>query len=72
VRPSRADVRGRQRGRVVDAIARHGDLLALCLQQPHETQLVLGRGASDHKQTGQLSRQLFVVELPQSGSPGQD
>ena len=40
-----ADVRGLERGRIVHAVAGHGDHFAVRLERLHQTQLVLGLGA---------------------------
>jgi hypothetical protein len=37
-----------ERGRVVHAVAGHGDDMTVGLQRPHDAQLVLGAGAREH------------------------
>ena len=43
-----ADIGGLECGRIVDAVAGHGDDVALALQRAHDAQLVLGIDAGEH------------------------
>ena len=57
-----ADVRRGERRRVVDAVAGDGDDLAPVLEDLHEPQLVLGRGARDDGLAAEPVGELVVVE----------
>ena len=56
-----ADVRAFERGRVVDAVAGHGDDLALRLQCAHDAHLVFGRDACEHTAALHLPRKFRVI-----------
>ena len=55
------DVRRGEGRRVVDAVACDGDSLSSVLEDPHEPQLVLGRGAGDHGLAAESLGELVVV-----------
>src|ERR1019366_4347594 len=49
-----------QRGRVVDAVAGHGDDLAFALEQVHQADLVLWSDAGDHADIGDRLHRLVI------------
>ena len=51
-----ADVRGLERGRVVDAVAGHRHDLAARLQRPHDPQLLLGHDAREDVDVANAAR----------------
>ena len=51
-----ADVGLRERRRVVDAVAHHGDDLPFCLQPPNLGDLAVGKHAGDHAVDAGLAR----------------
>ena len=63
-----ADVGGLERGRVVDAVAGHGDDMALALQRADDAQLVFGIDAGEHAHVLDDGIELGVVHGAQLGA----
>ena len=62
-----ADIRRLERGRIVDAVARHGDHLARALKRLHDAKFIRRRNAREHRSGTHRRVQLLIRHLVKFG-----